>query len=166
MQPLTEAEIRASFVNTSKREVSQATLPRLDEVPWDRIELLGWRDEKRPQLAYVVVETDDGPVGVLLRTAPPTKLRRRMLCSWCQDTVTADDALLYVARRAGAAGRKGNTIGTSICTNFGCSANVRRTPTVSEVGSDDPTDRERWMTRRIDVLLERSRHFIGEVLTD
>ncbi len=128
--------------------------------------MLGWQDPKRPQLAYVVIPTDDGPVGVLLRTAEPSKLRRRMLCSWCQDTVTPDDAMLYVARRAGAAGRKGNTIGTSICTAFGCSANVRRTPTVSEVGSDDPGDRERWTQRRIDVLRERAQHFAQEVLTD
>lgn len=164
MNPLTEAEIRDSFVNASKREKREATLPKLDELRWERLDALGWQDAKRPQLAYIVVELDDGPVGVMLRTAPPSKLRRRMLCSWCQDTVTADDAMLYVASRAGAAGRKGNTIGTSICASFGCSANVRRTPTASEVGSDDPADRERWTQRRIEVLRERSRHFVGEVL--
>lgn len=110
--------------------------------------------------------TDDSPVEIMVRTSPPSKLRRRMLCSWCQDTVTPDDAMLYVARRAGAAGRKGNTLGTSICAGFSCSANVRRTPTASEVGSDDPSDRAAWTARRIEVLRERSRHFAQEVLTD
>lgn len=164
MQPLTDAQIRASFVNASKREIAQATLPDLDSLKWDKLDALGWRDPKRPLLAYVIVEHEGSPVGAILRTAEPSKARRRMLCSWCQDIVTSDDAVLYVAKRAGAAGRKGNTIGTSICTEFSCSRNVRRTPTTSEVGSDDPTDREAWTARRIATLRERSTHFIAEVL--
>ena len=51
-----------------------------------------------------------------------------------------------------------------ICTNLLCSQNVRRTPTASEVGSDDPGDRQRYIERRIDGLRERSEKFVAQVM--
>jgi hypothetical protein len=163
MTPLTEKQIRASFVNASKREAAQATLPDLDAVDWDRIDYLGWRDRKAPLAAYVVLEIDDEPVGVLLRAADRSgRVRRKSLCAWCEDVVATDDVSLYVARRGGAAGRQGNTIGTLICTDFLCSANVRRTPTSAEAGND-PTVRALIVERRTSGLRERSRRFVEEV---
>jgi hypothetical protein len=164
MTPLTEKQIRASFVNASKREAAQATLPDLDAVDWDRIDYLGWRDRKAPLAAYAVLEIDGAPVGVLLRAADPSgRTRRKSLCAWCEDVVATDDVTLYVARRGGAPGRQGNTIGTLICTDFLCSKNVRRTPTSAETGND-PSMRDVIVERRITGLRERSRRFVGEVL--
>ncbi|WP_159793051.1 FBP domain-containing protein [Puerhibacterium puerhi] len=164
MTPLTEKQIRASFVNASKREAAQATLPDLDAVDWDRIDYLGWRDRKAPLAAYAVLEIDGEPVGVLLRAADPSgRTRRKSLCAWCEDVVATDDVTLYVARRGGASGRQGNTIGTLICTDFVCSANVRRTPTSAEAGND-ATMRELIVERRVAGLRERSRRFVDEVL--
>lgn len=167
VQPLTEQEIRASFVNASKREVAQASLPDLGALDWNRLEYLGWRDAKRP-LGYAVVEVDGVARGVILRTAPPPAAlagrRRRAICAWCEDPVETEDVTLQVAKRAGAAGRKGDTIGTLICTAYGCSDNVRRKPTFSELGSDDPADRERFVERRIAGLRERSSGFVAQVL--
>lgn len=166
MHALTENEIRAAFVNATKREVAQATMPDLDAVRWDRLEYLGWRDRKAPLSAYVVVEVDDEPVGVLLRAGEPSagRSRRKALCAWCEDVVVTDDVTLYVARRAGAAGRKGDTIGTLICTDFTCSTNVRRPPTRSEAGSDAEQRRAEIVDRRIGELREHSAAFVREVL--
>lgn len=165
MHAITEAAIRGSFVNTSKRESREAILPDLETVDWDALTLLGWRDRKKDNTGYAVVEVDDEPVGVRFTTARLPGARRKALCTWCQDVIVADDVTLYVARRAGAAGRKGDTIGTLICTSFGCNANVRRRPTRTEVGSNDETDRVAFVQRRIDGLRERSESFIRQVLT-
>lgn len=165
MNPLTEKQLRACFVNASRREAAQAILPDLDAQRWDRLEYLGWRDRKAPLAAYVVVELDDEPVGVLLRSGDATKgKRRRAVCAWCEDVVETDDVSLYVARRGGALGRRGDTIGTLICTEFRCSRNVRRTPTRAEAGSDLESVREQIVARRVAGLRERSARFVAEVL--
>lgn len=164
MQPLNDAAIRAAFVNASRREVREAILPDLDEIDWESIDFIGWRDRKKDNTAYVVLEVDGNPVGVRFTSAPRTGPRRRTLCAWCQDVVVADDVTMYVARRAGQAGRRGNTIGTLICSEFGCNRNVRRRPTLSEVGSTDEADRIRLIDRRIGVLRERSTDFVRQVL--
>ena len=163
MNPLTEKQIRASFLNASRREVAQAVLPDLDTLPWDQLDVLGWRDRKAPLSAYVVLELDGTPTGVLLRSAEAKSSKRtKGVCAWCEDVVVTDDVSLYVARRGGASGRNGNTIGTLICTEFGCSRNVRRTPTFTEAGND-PAMRELITDRRIQGLRERAARFVAEV---
>lgn len=165
MNPLTDKQIRDSFVNASRREVAQAILPDLATLDWSSLDYLGWRDPKRPLAAYAVLELDGAPTGVLLRsTDPSARARRKMVCAWCEDVVVTDDVSLYVARRAGARGRQGDTIGTLICTDFSCSRNVRRPPTRSEVVSDRPEDREELVERRIAGLRERSARFLTRVL--
>lgn len=163
MHPLTEAQIRACFVNASRREAAAATLPVLADQPWEQLDYLGWRDRKAPLSAYVVLEVDGAPVGVLLRSGDSRRARRSAVCAWCEDVVVTDDVSLYVARRAGAPGRRGDTIGTLICTDFGCSRNVRRAPTRSEAGTAPLDERERIVRRRVDGLRERSTRFVAEV---
>lgn len=163
MNPLTEHEIRTSFVNASRGEAARATLPDLGAVRWDRLDYLGWRDRKAPLAAYAVVEVDDGPVGLLLRSGDPRtgRPRRKAVCAWCTDVTTPDDVSLYVARRGGASGRKGDTIGTLICTDFSCSRNVRRPPTRAEVGTAlDPAE---LVEQRVAALRERVVRFATEV---
>jgi len=167
MEPLTEKQVRASFVNASRREAAQAALPVLADLDWDRLDYLGWRDRKAPLVAYAVVPLDGTPTGVLLRsTDAKERIRRRALCAWCEDVVETADVSLYVARRAGAAGRRGNTIGTLICTQFTCSRNVRRPPTRAEAGSDALERREQIIASRVAGLRERSARFVAEVLRD
>lgn len=164
MNPLTENQLRSCFVNASRREAQQATLPDLATLRWDRLDYLGWRDRKAPLSAYVVVELDDEPVGVLLRSGDAVKgQRRRAVCAWCEDVVETEDVSLYVARRGGAVGRRGDTIGTLICTEFRCSQNVRRTPTRAEAGSDSESVRAEIVERRVAGLRERSQRFVAEV---
>jgi hypothetical protein len=103
---------------------------------------------------------------VLLRASTPGAglVRRKALCAWCTDVVVTDDVTLYVARRGGSAGREGNTIGTLICTDFRCSANVRRKPTLAEAGRDEGAA-ALIVERRIAGLRERSAHFVAEILS-
>lgn len=166
MNPLTENEIRSSFINASKREVAQASLPDLGALDWERLEYLGWRDSKRP-LGYAVVLIDGVPRGIILRAAPPATAlggrRRSAICAWCEDPIETQDVSLYVAKRGGASGRKGDTIGTLICTEFICSSNVRRKPTFTELGSDDPSARAQFIERRIAGLHSRAAKFVAAI---
>lgn len=165
MNPLTEKHLRACFVNATRREIAQATLPDLDALAWDRLDYLGWRDRKAPLSAYVVLELDGEPTGILLRgtDSRTDRARRTAVCAWCTDLVQTD-VTLYVARRAGPSGRQGNTIGTLICTQFQCSGNVRRTPTRTEAGADAEAVRAQIVERRTAELRERSAGFVAEVL--
>lgn len=165
MNPLTESQIRSSFVNCSRREAAQVTLPDLSALTpeaWDRLDYLGGVDRKAPLRAYVVLTVDDALVGLALRAPDDPGSRRRAVCAWCEDVTATDDVSLYVARRAGAAGRKGDTIGTLICTRFECSRNVRRRPTIIEAGQDPAG----VVQRRIEGLRDRSLRFAREVLRE
>jgi hypothetical protein len=155
MLPLTESVLRASLINASLRERQSLTPPpNLDDLPWADLDYLGWRDRKVPSLGYAVVEVDGSPVGMLLRQAE-RKPRSRAQCSWCEDVTLPNDVVFFGARRAGKAGRNGDTIGTLVCANFECSANVRRRPPLAYIGFD--VDAERL--RRIDALSEHARNF-------
>lgn len=159
MLPLTEKTIRSSFINASLRERNNLTLPPdLGDLAWDRLDYLGWRDRKIPNLGYVIVELDDALVGILLRQGDG-KLRTRPQCSWCEDVHLPNEVLLYSAKRVGPAGRNGNTIGTLVCANFECSANVRKRPPVAYIGFDVEAARQ----RRIAALREHVQNFVRDV---
>jgi hypothetical protein len=136
MQPISERALRASFVNVSQRERNGLTLPPgLDSLDWDRLDYLGWRDTKIPSLGYIIVSLENEPVGVMLRQAEG-HARSRAQCSWCEDVLLPNDVVLFSARRSGAAGRKGDSIGTLVCSRFECSGNVRKRPPVAYIGFD------------------------------
>jgi len=150
MLAVTESTIRASFVNASKKEVSDMSLPEnFDSIDFEKLDYFGWRDRKIARRAYIAVPTDDGLVCVMLKQAEASP-RSRAQCSWCQDITLPNDVALFTARRAGAAGRNGNVIGTLICANFECSRNVRKLPPVAYLGFDAEAARvERTLTLQI-----------------
>jgi hypothetical protein len=127
MKPLTESDIRASFVNCSKGEAKRLNLPRdLAERPWEDLDFLGWQDPASPERAYLVVESGDGLTGVALRRTPPQPGRtRRSMCSLCLTTHAGDGVALLTARRAGRNGQQGNSVGAYMCTDLACSLYVR-----------------------------------------
>ena len=136
MQPLDQKTIRASFVNASRKEVTDITFsPDFDQIDWEKIDYLGWRDPKIAKRAYLVIPTGDGPVGIAVRQADVAP-RGRAQCSWCQDVRLPNDVVIFVARRVGPAGRNGDTVATMICSEFQCSANVRKLPPVAYIGFD------------------------------
>ncbi|MBO9577353.1 MAG: FBP domain-containing protein [Microbacteriaceae bacterium] len=160
MLPITEPFLRSSFVNASRREVGELTLPPgFDAIDWDQLDYLGWRDPRIARRAYVVVPALDGdPTGILLRQAEASP-RARAQCSWCQDVRLPNDVVFYSAKRSGPAGRNGNTIGTLVCQDFECSRNVRRTPPLAYEGYDVEAAR----LRRIDELRLRAASFAAGV---
>lgn len=164
MRPLTEDLIRSCFVNATKGEAKRAALPDLASVAWEETDYLGWQDARKPLLHYVVLEVDDEPIGLLLRGTgrPPS---RSMLCAWCEDVVDGVEAASYVAPVAGAAGRRGNSIGTAVCADFGCSRHVRRAPAAFEVRTTDPALLAAHREQRIAGLRERSARFARAVMS-
>jgi len=160
MLPVSEKIIRASFVNASKKEVSDLTLPvGFAELDWDKLDYLGWRDPRISRRAYIVVPVDGEPVGVVLKQAEATP-RTRAQCSWCQDVTLPNDVWLYSAKRAGAGGRNGNTVGTLVCAEFQCSSNVRKLPPMAYIGFDAEAAR----LKRIETLRDRSAAFAAEIM--
>lgn len=160
MRPLTDAQIRASFVNASRSERKNLTLPaEFDGLAWDRLDFLGWRDPKLPQVGYVILDLDGEPTGLLLRQAE-ARARTRPQCSWCSDIHLPNEVVLYTAKRIGEAGRRGDTVGTLVCEDFECSKNVRKLPPSAYLGFD----REAARDRRIDMLRANVGGFVREVL--
>ncbi|WP_206447575.1 FBP domain-containing protein [Agrococcus sp. KRD186] len=160
MLPIGEQQLRGAFVNASRKETSLIQIPdRLDEIDWASLDFLGWRDQKLPRRAYAVIPTLDGDlVGVLFQQAEAAP-RARAQCSWCQDVQLPNDVVFLSAKRAGPAGRKGDTIGTLVCERFQCSKNVRTLPVLAYEGYD----REAARDRRIDELRLRAAEFAGAV---
>ncbi|MFF3611827.1 FBP domain-containing protein [Streptomyces sp. NPDC002580] len=127
MRSLTEQDIRGSFVNCSRGEAKRLATPRdLGERPWDDLDFLGWRDPGAPDRAYLVSEGAQGLVGVTLRLPSARRgLLHRSLCSLCLTTHPGSGVSLMTARKAGAAGREGNSVGVYICADLACSLYVR-----------------------------------------
>lgn len=128
MDALTDGEVRASFVNCTKGEAQRISLPgSLDEVFWEHLDFLGWRDPKAEQRAYIVVPWTNGPVGIALRVpqAKRKSLVRSSMCSLCLTLHSSSGVASFVAAKAGAAGREGNSVGTYICADLQCSRYVR-----------------------------------------
>lgn len=150
MRAVTEKTIRDCFVNASKKEVSDLSLPDdFDSIDFEKLDYFGWRDRKIARRAYLAVPTDDGLVCVMLKQAEAAP-RSRAQCSWCQDVTLPNDVALFTAKRSGAAGRNGNVVGTLICANFECSRNVRKLPPVAYLGYDVEAARlERIITLQI-----------------
>jgi hypothetical protein len=160
MLPLTDQSLRASFVNASRKEVADLSLPDgFDTLDWESFDHLGWRDRKIGRRAYVVVPLEDRLVGVVLRQADAIP-RSRAQCSWCRDVRLPNDVVFFGAKKAGAAGRAGDTLGTLICSEFECSANVRTRPAVAYVGFDV----EAAKAERIATLRAKTQGFVREVL--
>ncbi|NGN69824.1 FBP domain-containing protein [Streptomyces sp. A7024] len=118
MEPLTEAQIRSSFINCTKGEAKRLNLPDLAAQPWDDLDFLGWRDPRAPDRSYLVTEE----LGVAFRF--PSKQRgflHRSMCSLCFTTHPGNGVSLLVARK----GRAGDSVGLHMCTDLACSLYVR-----------------------------------------
>lgn len=123
MRALDERAIRSSFINCSKGEAKRLTVPRdLDERPWDDLDFFGWRDPGAPDRSYLVADLDGRLTGVALRFQQARSgFFQRSMCGLCLTTHPRGGVSLMTARRAGAAGREGNSVGLYMCTDLACS---------------------------------------------
>ena len=158
MLSLDEKTIRAAFVNATRKELTELTLPDLTEINWEKLDYLGWRDRRLAKRAYIVVPANGGLIGVVLKQAEANP-RSRAQCSWCQDIHLPNDVVLFSAKRSGDGGRVGNSVGILICSNFECSVNVRKAAPMAYIGFDVEGAR----IERIAVLRERAATFASEV---
>ena len=122
MKPLTETDIRESFVNALPGDLDRLPIPGLHEMLWDEREFLGWRDPQAHQRGYIVHWMDDRPVGLVVRSSG-SSLRPGIaaMCSLCHSPQPATQVRLFTAPKAGDAGANGDTIGTYICEDLACS---------------------------------------------
>jgi FBP C-terminal treble-clef zinc-finger len=127
VRPLTEHQVRRSFLNCSRGEAQGLALPKdFPTLEWGELEVLGWRDPKAPLRGYLVVESGEEVVGVAVRAAESRmSSRTAAMCLLCQTAQSGDAVSLFTARRVGEAGRNGNTVGTYICADLRCSQRVR-----------------------------------------
>ena len=158
MHPLTEREVRASFVNATRGEVTRLRVPSLDEVDWDGLDFLGWVDPKAPQQAAVVVPHEGGVAGIKLHRNAPVGGAQRM-CSWCCTLHPGTGVSLVAANRAGRAGRDGNTTGTDVCADLRCSDYARGRATSGVVGLARETltaeERSARLRRNLETFVRR-----------
>ncbi|MFS8099215.1 FBP domain-containing protein [Lentzea alba] len=125
MKPVTEHDIRASFVNCTKGEAKRMHVPKdLGERPWDDLDFLGWRDPAAPDRAYLVIDLDS-LVGIALRRATQSGRARKTMCSWCLTTHQGDGVSLMTARKSGKSGQLGNSVGVYVCADLACSLYLR-----------------------------------------
>lgn len=159
MEQVSAADLSRSFINATKREAAQMRIPfDLEQVDWEATDFLGWTDPKAPQRAYLFVPLPDRLCGMILRATPPRK--NKAMCNWCADVTEVSDVRMFTARLAGPAGRAGNTVGTLLHSDFGCSQYVRRRPSRFE-GQHDP---EGFITERILSLQINAETFTQKVL--
>ena len=128
MIPVSEKELRGSFVNCSKGEAARIEPPReLARLPWQDLDFLGWRDPKTPERGYLVTEHRGELVGLSMRAS--TGVRRSLVkttvCSICVTGHSGSGVSLFAAAKAGALGRQGNTVGTYMCADLACPLYVR-----------------------------------------
>ncbi|MEJ3405501.1 FBP domain-containing protein [Rathayibacter sp. YIM 133350] len=162
MRPLTEDEIRSSFVNQTPEEARSIALP-VDYLltEWEHIDFLGWRDPRAPRRGYLVTEKNGRPLGVVLRAAESVMPHNRSAyCSLCHTLQPADQVSLFTARRTGEAGEAGNTVGQYICADLSCPENVRLGAPLAplEVPASGYAD------ARVSGLAERAGRFVESVL--
>jgi hypothetical protein len=128
MKPLGENDIRACFVNCSTSEAKRITLPRqLSGLPWADLDFLGWRDPGAPDRGYIVACHDGRLTGVTLRGTQGIhrSFTKTTVCTLCITPHPGTGVCLLTARRAGAAGRHANTVGTYMCADLACSLYLR-----------------------------------------
>ena len=129
MEPISESEIRRSFLNCSKGEATRIKLPAdFAATPWADLDFYGWNDPGAPQRAAIAVPGPDGVRSLLLRRAARPaagSAARSSMCQVCLTSHASGGVSLFTAPRAGAAGRNGNSLGEYLCSDLACSLYLR-----------------------------------------
>lgn len=161
MSSSTDSRVRRAIANATKGEAGRLTLPAwvrdldLDDVD----DVLGLRDPKAPGRGVPLVPGPEGVVGVVLRAGERAG-RRSAMCALCRTTHAPGRVELLVARRAGAAGRGGDTVGTYVCGDLACAQHIR----VERAGAALRPDPGTTVDERRAGLRERAGQFVGTVL--
>ncbi|MFK0242412.1 MULTISPECIES: FBP domain-containing protein [unclassified Microbacterium] len=162
MRPLTEADVRASFVNADADELRLMEMPHdFLLVDWDYLDFFAWQDPGAGRRGYVLIPHDDGVVGIVLRATEPGRGRSGM-CNICHTMQPGNQIALLSARRSGEAGRRGDSFGTYMCADLSCHDNVRLAHPLApnEVRAPGQAD------LRLDGTRRRMESFVSQVWAD
>ena len=159
MRPLTEDDVRTALVNADDGELRLLKVP-LDFLilDWDHLDFLAWRDPRTRGRGYVIAEIDAQPVGVVVRAAEGSSRAAAALCNVCHTMQPADQVALFSARKAGAAGEHGDSVGTYLCADLSCHENVRLAAPLA------PNEVRASVDSRIDGTRRRMESFVESVL--
>ncbi|MFT3797190.1 FBP domain-containing protein [Microbacterium sp.] len=160
MQPLTEDDVRAAFVNATADELERLVVPMSFVLAdWDHLDFFAWPDPRTRGRGYLVVERDGVPTGVVVRAADGGR-SRAALCNLCHTMQPGNQVALFTARRAGDAGIRGDGVGTYMCADLGCHENVRLAAPLA------PGELRASVDRRIDGTRQRVEAFVERVVGD
>ncbi|WP_194420415.1 FBP domain-containing protein [Microbacterium abyssi] len=162
MRALTESDVRAAFINAGEDELRMIEMPHdFILVDWDFHDFLAWRDPASSKRGCIVVETDNGVVGIVLRASDPGRSRNGM-CNICHTMQPGSQVALFAARKAGAAGHRGDSVGTYMCADLSCHENVRLAHPLApnEVRAAGQVD------MRLDGTRRRMERFVARVQED
>ncbi|MFI6285982.1 FBP domain-containing protein [Streptomyces sp. NPDC051018] len=153
MEPLSDQQIRTSFVNCTKGEAKRLRLP-LDfaDLPWQDLDFLGWTDPGAPLRAYLVIpRKTGGPLGLSLRVPGTTNSGafKSSICNVCLTGHASSGVSLLVAPLAGERGRQGSSVGLYLCADLACSLYIRgiRQPKLRFVRNEESLTVDEKITR-------------------
>lgn len=158
---LTDDAIRSTMTNCSRGEAHRMRVPEWVHGADPVHDVVGWRDPKAPERGWLMVPLGDAVVGLALRATPGKGVRTTAMCDLCRTTRSPGEVSLFVAARAGAAGRKLNTVGTYVCTDLACADNVRVLRATPRLKPDPGLS----ISQREEALRERAAAFARKVLT-
>jgi hypothetical protein len=117
----------------SEPDLAVMTIPGLHETVWEEREFLGWRDAHHNTKGYLVFWAGEELRGLMVRAAAsPMPPGRSAICALCHTQQPAPQVSLFSAPKSGAAGERGNTVGTYLCADLACSLLIRVTPVASQ----------------------------------
>lgn len=156
---MTQDEVFASFVNATDDELRVASPPHdFPLIEWDHTDFLAWADPHAAGRGYIVAEIDGEAVGVVLRRAKGTSRAVHSFCNLCRTMQPGNQVALFSMRRAGDAGRDGNSVATYICTDLSCHENVRLAAPLA------PNEYRASVDMRIDNTSRRVRDFVAQAV--
>ncbi|MEL4506033.1 FBP domain-containing protein [Luteococcus sp. H138] len=127
MLALTPDQIRSGFVNCTKGEAKRHMVPgTLDAVDWENLDFFGWRDPGSELIGGMALWRGDDVISIALRATQRPLSAKQSMCSLCYTFHSSGDVVLMGAKRAGARGRDGNTVGASMCADLACSLYARK----------------------------------------
>ena len=159
MRPLTEEDVRSSFVNASADELRLVALPADFVITdWDHLDFMAWRDPRTRGRGYLIAEVDGEPVGIVMRASEGSSRARAAMCNLCHTMRPADQVVMYTARKAGDAGAHGDSVGTYVCADLSCHENVRLAAPLA------PNEVRASVDLKIDGTRRRTEAFVARVL--
>ncbi|GAA1699747.1 hypothetical protein GCM10009808_16690 [Microbacterium sediminicola] len=161
MHSLTQEELRAVFVNAAPDELSRIDMPlKAMTTDWYHLDFLAWRDPEFRGRGYLVAEVDGQPTGIVVRAADSSSRARSGMCNLCHTMQPGNQVSLFTARKAGDAGKQGDSVGTYICVDLSCHDNVRLAAPLA------PSEIRASVDMRIDGTRRRTEAFVARVLEE